>query len=157
MVKEIVEKFKGMGEMMMKKGLGVVALFLLCFSSFSLLSMARTGNGEQDTDKEQYAENENIMPSENIVIPTVNDVRKNGYPKNELGETYGPAVKGSTEEPDLLLACNELGQTGYVRQSDFDDGVKTLEDAINHKLRRYTVNMYLQDGSTVIGTFTVGN
>ena len=91
-----------------------------------------------------------------IIIPTVDDIRANGYPKNENGETYGPDVWESIEEPDLLLVCNELGENGYVRQTEFDSNVTTPEEAANYRPRQHSINMYLQDGITIIGTYTIG-
>ena len=105
-------------------------------------------------ESEQYIERGGSEPEATIIIPTVDDIRVNGYPRNEMGETYGPDVWESTIEPDLLLACNEFGQYGYVRQSDFNV-VNTLEDAMNYEPREHSVNMYSHDGVTIVGVFTV--
>lgn len=88
------------------------------------------------------------------VVPSIEDVRENGYPVNGNGETYGPHVKDLNIEPDLLFVeCEDL--RGYVRQSEMDDGVHTPEEAIERMkgghIRR--VNVYLQDGLTCIGIF----
>ena len=105
---------------------------------------------------EPYAEIANSEVPEAIIIPTVDEVRANGYPTNENGETYGPMVWEWTMTPDLSLVIADDGREGYVRNSEMDDGVTTLEDAINHKPENRVLNVYLHDGVTVIGTFTLG-
>lgn len=132
-------------------------IVLICLLSVCYLTVVCAQGGEQVKNTGCYDKSEEIMFTEQIIIPTVDDIRANGYPKNENGETYGPDVWESLEEPDLLLVCNELGQKGYVRQSEFDGKEIMLEDAINYKPRQYTINMYLHDGITIIGTFTIGN
>lgn len=110
-----------------------ICRFSVCFS------VAGVQGAEQNKDGERYAESEEILLAEKIIIPAVDDIRANGYPKNEKGETYGPDVWESMEEPDLLLTCNEIGEKGYIRQADFDDGVTTLEAAINHRPRLLSI------------------
>lgn len=90
-----------------------------------------------------------------LIVPCVDDVRENGYPKNETGETYGPDVKEFDSGPDLVLVKYGDGY-GYIRQSEMDnDGVKTPEDAVDQMRKEETrkINVYLQDGATCIGTF----
>ena len=88
-----------------------------------------------------------------LFVPSVEEVREHGYPVNENGETYGPAVKDSDESPDLVLVKYN-DSYGYVRKSELDDdGVTTLEEAVermqNYQPRK--INVYMQDGVTVIG------
>ena len=67
------------------------------------------------------------------------------------------AAKTNIEEaPDLILVCNEFGEEGYIRSTDCDAGASTLEEAANWEPREYSVNMYLQDGLTIIGQFKIG-
>lgn len=95
-----------------------------------------------------------------LVIPTIDWICKNGYPKNERGETYGPSLKENTDpkaEPDLLLACNREGGQGYIRASDLETNPKTVEEAFAiMSERKFEVDLYLQDGVTCIGTFQIG-
>lgn len=95
---------------------------------------------------------------EALHIPTEEWILEHGYPTNDLGETYGPDVSDDIPSPDLTLAYNyEEGIRGYVRQSELDAGCpQTLEEAANWKQQRFYVNLYLQDGKTVIGRFKVG-
>lgn len=130
---------------------------LICLFSVCCLTVVYAQGSEQARDSAQNDKRGEVILAEQIIIPTVDDIRTNGYPKNENGETYGPGVWESMEQPDLLLVYNDLGKKGYVRQADFDDGVMTLEEAINHKPRQRTINMYSHDGVTIIGTFTIGN
>jgi len=69
---------------------------------------------------------------ENIIVPTIDEVRRTGYPVNEYGETYGPMlpeIMEPDEAPDLLLAENRDGVIGYVREKDLD-GPDTLEGVL---------------------------
>lgn len=80
------------------------------------------------------------------------------YPVNEFGQTYGPDIKENTDpekEPDLIQVCNEDGQVGYIYASDIKGGAQSLEEAISWEPRTYKVPMYLEDGTTVIGEFTI--
>lgn len=80
------------------------------------------------------------------------------YPTNDSGLTYGPDIKENTDpekEPDLIQVCNEDGQVGYIYASDIKDGAESLEEAANWESRTYTIPMYLEDGETVIGEFTI--
>lgn len=90
-----------------------------------------------------------------ISIPSKEQVKDTGFPKNKNGETYGPDIKEFMYEPDLLLAINDDGVVGYIRQSDMDDGVKTPDQAIEKEVKSYEINMYLEDGETCIGTFKI--
>jgi len=80
------------------------------------------------------------------------------YPTNDAGLTYGPDIKDNTnpaQEPDLIQVCNEDSLVGYIYASDIKDGAESLEEAINWEPRTYKVPMYLEDGKTVIGEFTI--
>ena len=140
---------------MRRKVVVATILFVVVIFSvgFTIASSASEGNSLQEIETDR--EKEPVACSE-LTVPSIDDVRANGYPINELGETYGPAVWGSAVEPDLILVCADNGQEGYVRQSELDDGVETLEDAIKHVPSERTVNVYLQDGQTIIGKFTTG-
>lgn len=106
-----------------------------------------------------------------LVIPSAAEIMKNGYPINEKGETYGPASYWIWDEsavnPDLQLAEGENGVTGYIRESELDEldghnNVHTPKDAVEYMKKRNSqgdiiVNMYLQDGETVIGKFVIEN
>lgn len=57
--------------------------------------------------------------------------------------------------PDLVLVRNETDVFGYVRASELEGNHPTTpNDAEYYELVR-TVNMYLQDGITVIGKFRI--
>ena len=74
-----------------------------------------------------------------LMIPSVEEVRANGYPVNEQGQTYGPDIRENTnieEAPDLILVCNEFGEEGYIRSTDCDAGASTLEEAANWEAER---------------------
>lgn len=93
--------------------------------------------------------------TQSLIVPSINDVREHGYPRNENGETYGPDIKELDIGPDLVLVRCGDGY-GYIRRSEMDDdGVGSPEDAVD-KMRKEEarkINVYLQDGTTCIGTF----
>lgn len=91
-----------------------------------------------------------------IIIPSIESVLSNGYPRNWRGETYGPNTgNDNLEMPDLLLAENKTGVIGYVKSEDVHQNPKTIEEALEITTIPSTteIPMYLQDGVTVIGTF----
>ena len=105
-----------------------------------------------------------------LVIPSVDEILRNGYPTNDRGETYGPDISGyllslsetdycSALPPDmildLILAKNDEGVVGYVKRKDVLVAAKSIEEALAESGKSpETVPMYLQDGVTRIGTFS---
>ena len=101
------------------------------------------------------------VPAVKVYIPTQEEILKNGYPVNRNGETFGPQVIDILDSPDLELAENDEGVVGYVRP-DEDDGskVSSPEEAAAYMAASphdHFVNMYTEDGQTVIGKFFVGS
>lgn len=82
-------------------------------------------------------------------------IMRDGYPVNENGETYGAMKKESLIEPDL-----QLTYTGdYIKKSDMDDNVQTLEEAIAQNERNKggrKIPLYKNDGKTIVGEFYIG-
>ena len=90
---------------------------------------------------------------ERLLVPQFEEVIENGYPVNERGETYGPNGPGM-DQPDLQLATGDEGETGYIRLAD-EPEPRTIEEALNmNEEAPFVFSLYLQDGTTVIGTFT---
>ncbi len=103
----------------------------------------------------------NDVPARKVFTPTQDEILKNGYPVNKNGETFGPNVKDILDSPDLVLAVNDEGVVGYVRL-DEDDGskVSSPEEAAAYMAagpHDQFINMYTEDGQTVIGKFFVGS
>ena len=96
----------------------------------------------------------NQSDGEKLIVPDIEYVIDNGYPKNERGETYGPNIEGKAD-PDLLLAEGQDGTVGYIRQKEMLDVADSVQEALMSKPQNKEINLYLQDGSTVIGTFRV--
>lgn len=96
-----------------------------------------------------------------VFTPTVEEIKEDGYPVNDAGETYGPDVKDSEEEPDLILAIGENDVVGYVRAADLDGVAATSPDSVAEYMSNVQaereIPLYAEDGLTVLGTFTVGN
>lgn len=109
----------------------VCLIFFLCFSGM-------------DFNQTQY----------DVFIPSIAEIGENGYPMNNKGETYGPYL-GYGEEPDLIAAygISKNGEkiTGYVKKDDENEPT-TLEQALAYRPSS-SVNLYAQDGDTIIGTF----
>lgn len=90
-----------------------------------------------------------------LLVPSIDEVKQQGYPKNEMGETYGPDIKEFDCEPDLILVQHG-GVYGYIRRYEIDGNIPSSpEDVVkktkNRKIRE--VNIYLHDGKTCIGSF----
>ena len=96
----------------------------------------------------------NQSDGEKLIVPDIEYVIDNGYPKNERGETYGPNIEDKAD-PDLLLAEGQDGTVGYIRQKEMLDVADSVQEALMSKPQNKEINLYLQDGSTVIGTFIV--
>jgi hypothetical protein len=99
------------------------------------------------------------------------------YPANANGQTYGSAAPapgvppGPVHEPDLIsaigTALNGNGRvTGYVLRSQLDadtgadvttpaQAVAWTEAHTGSKATAVSIPLYAQDGTTVIGTFTI--
>lgn len=91
------------------------------------------------------------------------------YATNARGLTYGSAADAISPdaEPDLIRAEATNGRLGYVRKTELDavDGTAAMagfsspEDALawqaDNAGREFTVAVYLEDGTTVIGEFVV--
>ena len=72
---------------------------------------------------------------------------------NSNNQTYGPDMWGG----DLISVISDQGEQGYVYRDELyvDDGVDTLEEAINYESEERVLDVYASDGETVIGTFTI--
>lgn len=85
---------------------------------------------------------------------------------NADGETFGSVVDSSSpaEEPDLIRAYGDGGTIGYLKKVDLDLGhPKSPGDAAAFMAAtraKYpngrVLNLYAEDGRTVIGTKTQG-
>lgn len=91
-----------------------------------------------------------------VFTPTVEEIKEDGYPVNDAGETYGPDVKDSEEEPDLILVDAGDGVVGYIKKADINNGASSLEEAREWEPSSYVVPIYLEDGCTQIGEFEIG-
>lgn len=65
-------------------------------------------------------DNETGKNGSDLITLQLEIIAKNGYPKNENGQTYGPDLKdlirGELGEPDLILAVGENDTIGYVKK-----------------------------------------
>lgn len=86
---------------------------------------------------------------------SVESVRENGYPINDDGKSYGPDVKESNIQPDLILVCNEDGKEGYIKKGDLNRGAVSLEQTQNGGFHNYQIPMYLSDGKSIVGYFRI--
>lgn len=89
------------------------------------------------------------------------------FAKNAQGETFGSAMDAASpaDEPDLIRAVGDGGTIGYVKKADLDQGQpKSPEEAVAFEASKKdkaskgrVLNLYAEDGKTVIGTKTVGS
>lgn len=83
------------------------------------------------------------------------------YHINDNEEVYGSEflLNQFNIEPDLIEAIGDNGTLGYVKAADLEDNVpSTLQEVIEYQKNlpdQRTINLYENDGITVIDTFTV--
>jgi|GEM_PF-1123868 len=91
------------------------------------------------------------------------------YAVNDAGQTYGSAALATSpfDEPDLIRVVSDKGAEGYVLKVELDEAngaaaaatFKTPEQALAWQAERgakdVVVAVYLADGKTPVGTFTV--
>ncbi|MDW7655726.1 MAG: hypothetical protein SCM11_00985 [Bacillota bacterium] len=76
---------------------------------------------------------------------------------NHRGERYGSAKYIDIGMLDLVLAQGTNGEVGYVRASDLDEPApKSPEEAASLITYSRTINLYAEDGTTIIGVFNIG-
>lgn len=96
-----------------------------------------------------------------------------GFPRNANGQTYGSALGVTSDEnqPDLILVEADSGVEGYVRKKDLHsvDGGQFLSpsEAARHAAEAEqkpgrgaedsVLRVYASDGTTVIGTWRLGD
>lgn len=129
------------------------SIFILVSVAAMLISFSLVALGAAPSSEE--------FPHElQLHIPTQEEIRKNGYPVNANGETYGPNVFNITE-PDLILAIGEDGVQGYRRTSEtHGSDVTSPEEAMAYmewlKEQSFiSYPLYMQDGKTIIGKMIV--
>ena len=88
-----------------------------------------------------------------ICVPDKNEILENGYPKNGLGEAYGPDIKELDIVPDLVFVKNEYGIYGYIRVSEIEINLPECPDNVANYKPIQKLNMYLDDGITIVGEF----
>lgn len=88
------------------------------------------------------------------------------WPTNASGQTYGTA--DGKESPDLIAAVATNGLEGFVFRKDLDEATgataaktfKSPEEALlwqeNNQGRPRAIDVFASDGTTLIGTFTIG-
>ena len=78
------------------------------------------------------------------------------YRINDRGERYGSALDIDIGMLDLVLAYGTNGQIGYVRAVDLDEPIpKSPEEAANYRTTDKSINLYAEDGVTIIGQFMI--
>lgn len=97
-------------------------------------------------------------------LMTVIQEHEDGYPRNDLGETYGSALllaarrQGYGFTPVLIAAVGTDGVHGYVREADLNPYLDTRKDAVEYMSKleeNRVIPLYKEDGKTVIGTFVL--
>ena len=131
------------------------------FLGITFVLVIACGVGIQSYKNNESFANVNESEQEDCLqIVTVDEVRKGGYPINEFGETYGPDIPENAEtakEPDLIFVENSKGESGYIKSSELNQEAHSIKEALAYsKESARAVNMYLQDGKTVIGKFEIG-
>lgn len=132
-----------------KRIIGITSLlvFVLCFTHSYFLRAFESTNTTSKTTQ---------LTNEKLIIPSKDSIKKNGYPTNEQGQTYGPDM-GNTiiKSPDLILAEGEDGVIGYISYNE-KNGISSprqVDDYNRSSKEKQTIPLYLQDGKTIIGKF----
>ena len=117
-------------------------LFVVCVFILGIFVATAIGHDEAENKR--------------LIIPTKSSILQAGYPTNQNGETYGPDIAEWNYGPDLILARDKNGNMGYIKQSEeVFLNITTPSEAIHSmsSSESHVINMYLQDGVTVIGQF----
>lgn len=78
------------------------------------------------------------------------------YRINKRGERYGSARDIDIGMLDLVLAYGTNGQIGYIRAVDLNEPIpKSPEEAANYRTTDKLINLYAEDGVTIIGQFMI--
>lgn len=78
------------------------------------------------------------------------------YPVNKNGQTYGPHINNSKEEPDLIAVYGSDGTFGYIKSTDLESPPSTPEEALRQQQSRKTptaLPVYDKEGEKIISTF----
>ena len=140
---------------MKKKSLAFIFIFALILGIASV-TMFVSGQSEYNDDKKISTDGEAYLHRQ-VSVPSLNEELENGYPINNNNESYGLTYGDMMEDlPDLELVENEDGIIGYIRVSEIGGSLFTSpNDAANYASEGHYINMYLEDGKTVIGQFWI--
>lgn len=101
----------------------------------------------------------NYLPSATYVGDQVLAARlmnSTAYKVNQNGERYGSAKFIDIGLLDLVLAEATNGKAGYVRATDLEEPMPASpEEAANWRRPDRTINVYAEDGKTVLGIFII--
>lgn len=151
----------------MKKLIALLTIFA-CVLGLIACSVNDTDNTAQQTGKSNTASNLEISSDHTTVInrsqtenakitsltiPEKVEILANGYPTNKHGETYGPDIWEFDYSPDLVLVQNKDGVLGYIRVSELEKNPPNSPSDLDGYEQVYALNMYLEDGITIIGEF----
>ncbi|MGO4699428.1 hypothetical protein AB4Z50_34880 [Paenibacillus sp. 2TAB26] len=119
--------------------------------SFSLIAVMSTVHDSNHTS--QTSSNTNGE----VIEPTAS-----AYPTNDQGQTYGhgPFPEGVNQGPDLIKAEGKNGVVGYVKSTDLEPSMSSIEEALAYnksmeKLGYVSLPLYETDGKTIIGEFII--
>jgi len=129
-----------------------ILFLLLCIAFFTLLKERHSNIADEGIEKLLITDSTGA--NHILEIPSIEFVSTYGYPKNVNGETFGPDIKDNVAfEPDLILSENNEGLVGYIRSADVTKNYFCPNDANSSQHEQSIINLYLQDGTTVIGIF----
>lgn len=128
-----------------KKGVFIISLISFILLGITLLCFDYMGLASEVDLIE-------VQSNTTLIIPLKDEISKNGYPKNENGQTYGSDMGNQIlESPDLMLAEGENGTLGYIYQPQGAASPGEVEEY--YERRSNSTPLYLHDGKTVIGEF----
>ncbi len=108
-------------------------------------------SAELSEDEIQMIINSNALDESSEDVEFINNLAE--LQVNENGQTYGPDILNA----DLIAVTSDQGEEGYVyREELYVEAPKTPEEAISSNGEVRVIKVYLSDGITEIGTFTMG-
>jgi len=135
--------------------------------SSGLLTIAITGSAPSHLSVRQMASVQRIPNKSTLPSRSATSTTTYAYPVNANGQTYGDMPRGATpsQAPDLIAVQGTGSQTGYVYNTQVNAAEIAVQTAPTPQAAQaiiakyaspYTIPVYLSNGITVIGQFTVG-
>lgn len=124
----------------------IIFIFVLCLTSITIIFTSNVNA------RKNYIPIATNIGDQSALSQTSN----NQYQINARGDRFGSAKFIDIGMLDLVLAKGTNGEIGYVRVTDLDEPIpQSPEEAANWRTTDRYINLYAEDGITVIGKFLI--